>query len=117
MSIKNTKVINGDLVVIGNIFSQNSFQDLELVQVGNVLQSIETFEGKHLRVLVEYETDGVHYGFGVDLHPYNNAICLSFYIVGGEILTGYVDEEGHIVLSLPSGLTLTEIQAHYFIHN
>lgn len=90
--------------------------DLRLEQENNTLISYDEFPNQHIYVLVEFETDGVHYGTSVDLHPYNGSICLSSYIIGSTIYTGYIDEEGHIVLTIPSGMNLTNIEAHYYIY-
>lgn len=126
MGLRDTKAIDGDLVVIGRVYEKFPEGDgtfvtrsgyLSLTQENNTLHSTETFKGKHVHVLIEYETDGVHHGSSVDLHPYNNSICLSSFLIGQDILTGYIDEEGHIVLSVPSGLTLTDIHAHYVIYD
>lgn len=123
--MKNTYVCPGDLIVLGNIETQgegvgggshgHSLVDLALFQENSTLTSNEKFNNKHVLVLVEYETDGVHYGASVNLHPYNGSICLSSYLIGQQILTGYIDEEGHIVLSIPQNITPTNIKAHYII--
>lgn len=125
MALRDLKIIDGDLLVKGKIVAENGHEvshgdeiklnDLQLVNVGNVLKSVlNGFKHKHIHLLLEYETDGVHYGTSVDLHPYNNSICLSFYIIANETLTAYIDEEGYIVLSNPNGITPTNIEAHYF---
>lgn len=124
---RDTKVIDGDLIVIGKIDEKYGEPDgdgakhlklghLPLVQENNTLTSTKTFNNKHIKVLVEYETNGVHYGASVDLHPYNGSICLSSYLIGSDVLTGYIDEEGHVVLAIPSGITPTNIDAHYLIY-
>lgn len=124
MSLKERQLIEGDLLVLGKIYSENgggsggshSLQNLHLIQEGSTLISVESVKQEHYHVLVEYETNGVHHGASVDLHPYNNSICLSYYLIGESILTGYIDEEGHIVLAIPSGITPTNIICHYFAY-
>lgn len=120
MALKNTKVVDGDLLVLGRVITEGrivDLLDLELQQEGNTLKSVDTFPGCHVHILVEYETNGIHYGTSADLHPYNGSICLSSYIIGADILTCYIDETGHIVLSIPNNMTLINMQAHYFIYN
>lgn len=125
--MRDTKVINGDLIVIGKVDEKYGepdgdgakhlkLGDLPLVQENSTLTSTKTFNNAHIKVLVEYETSGVHYGASVDLHPYNGSICLSSYLIGNDILTGYIDEEGHVVLAIPDGITPTNIDAHYLIY-
>lgn len=125
--MRDTKVINGDLIVIGKVDEKYGepngdgakhlkLGDLPLVQENNTLTSTKTFNNMHIKVLIEYETNGVHYGASVDLHPYNGSICLSSYLIGDDILTGYIDEEGHVVLAIPNGITPTNIEAHYLIY-
>lgn len=131
MPLKDNHVIDGNLLVKGRLYveevdeekTQESTQldnhsielyELTLAQDGATLTSTKTFVNKHIHVLVEYETTGVHFGGSCDLHPYNGSICLCYYNIAGEMLTAYIDEEGHVVLSIPSGVTPTVIEAHYF---
>lgn len=124
---RDTKVIDGDLVVIGKIDEKYGEPDgdgakhlklghLPLVQENNTLTSTKIFNNKHIKVLVEYETDGIHLGASVDLHPYNESICLGYYIIGDHTLTGFIDEEGHVVLAIPNDVIPTNIDAHYLIY-
>jgi hypothetical protein len=81
-----------------------------------VLTSTETFT-THTQILVEFETDGIHAGFDCILHPYDQAICMVTY----DVLTNgtphfgtcYLDDTGHVVVNVPTGMTFTNVKAHY----
>lgn len=131
MGLKDTKVVQGNLLVKGKLYVEEidesrtsdvseldnhsiELYDLELEQDNATLTSTKTFENKHVHVLIEFETSGVHYGASCDLHPYNGSICLCYYNVANSMQTAYIDEEGHVVLSIPDDITVTNIEAHYF---
>ena len=80
----------------------------------NVLTSQETFNS-HIQILVEFETDSIHAGFDCVLHPYDEAICFVTFdvLVNGQANfgTAYLNENGNVVINVPSGLTFTNIHA------
>lgn len=81
-----------------------------------VLTSTETFT-THTQILVEFETDGIHAGFDCILHPYDQAICMVTYNVltndTPHFSTCYLDNTGHVVVNVPTGMTFTNVKAHY----
>jgi hypothetical protein len=126
MAVRNNTFIEGDLIVKGKIYSSVEEQNggssitlasLNMEKVGSTLKSLSKLQNGHYHVLVEYETNGVHHGASVDIHPYNNSICLSYFLIGNDIQTGYLDEEGYLVLSIPAGVEPTNIECHYFQYN
>ena len=91
---------------------ETTLQDLVLTQGTAVLTSQKSFT-KHIQVMIEFETDGMHYGADFILHPYDNAICLVSYNFVGHSGTAYLDENGHINISIPDNLTFSNVKAHY----
>lgn len=91
-------------------------QELTLTESGNVLTSTETFT-QHVQVMIEFETDSIHAGFDLILHPYDEAICFVTYdvLVNGtpNFGTAYLNDLGNVVINVPTGLTFTNIHAHY----
>lgn len=107
----------GDIVLTyknGMIYvtPETTLQDLVLTQGIAVLTSQKSFT-KHIQVMIEFETDGMHYGADFILHPYDNAICLVSYNFVGHSGTAYLDENGHINISIPDNLTFSNVKAHY----
>lgn len=92
--------------------TSTTLQTLTLTQGNAVLTSQKTFTS-HIQVLIEFETDGMHYGADFILHPYDNAICLVSYNFVGHSGTAYLDENGHINISIPDNLTFSNVKAHY----
>lgn len=86
------------------------------LQGTSVLTSTETFN-KHVQILVEFETDSIHAGFDLMLHPYDEAVCFVTYdvLVNGNpnFGTAYLNEQGQVTINVPNGLTFTNIHAHY----
>ena len=91
---------------------ETTLQDLVLTQGTAILTSQKSFT-KHIQVMIEFETDGMHYGADFILHPYDNAICLVSYNFVGHSGTAYLDENGHINISIPDNLTFSNVKAHY----
>lgn len=91
---------------------ENTLQELTLTQSNSMLTSQKTFT-KHIQVMIEFETDGMHYGADFILHPYDNAVCLVSYNFVGHSGTAYLDENGHINISIPDNLTFSNVKAHY----
>lgn len=91
---------------------ETTLQDLVLNQGTAVLTSQKSFT-KHIQVMIEFETEGMHYGADFILHPYDNAICLVSYNFVGHSGTAYLDESGHINISIPDNLTFSNVKAHY----
>ena len=90
---------------------------MELTLSGtSVLTSEETFTN-HIQIMVEFETDSIHAGFDCVLHPYDEAVCFVTYdvLVNGQANfgTAYLNENGNIVINVPSGLTFTNVHAKY----
>lgn len=85
---------------------------------GMYISTLELKEG-HVQVLFEVETEGTHAGADFILHPYNSAICYTTFnlLIGGQFVNGfaYINESGKVNISLPQGITATEILAHYRI--
>jgi hypothetical protein len=106
----------GDVVLTyknGMVYvTPTTLQTLTLTQGNAVLTSQKTFTS-HIQVLIEFETDGMHYGADFVLHPYDNAICLVSYNFVGHSGTAYLDESGHINISIPDNLTFSNVKAHY----
>lgn len=94
----------------------NATKELTLTESGNVLTSTETFT-THTQILVEFETDGIYAGFDCILHPYDQAICMVTYNVltndTPHFGTCYLDNTGHVVVNVPTGMTFTNVKAHY----
>lgn len=87
-------------------------QELSLSQSGSVLTSLETFN-THVQIMVEFETEGMHYGVDFVLHPYDSSICLVSYNFVGHTGTAYLDENGYVVINVPDSLTFTNIKGHF----
>lgn len=85
----------------------------------NVLTSQETFNS-HIQILVEFETDNIHAGFDCVLHPYDTAICFVTFdvLVNGQANfgTAYLNENGNVVINVPSGLTFTNVHGKYVVY-
>lgn len=94
----------------------NALGELTLTQQNSMLVSSEVFT-EHLQVMVEFETNGVHYGADFVLHPYDTAICLVSYRFGTYDSTAYLDESGKVNIAIPAGLTFTNVKAHYTLFN
>jgi hypothetical protein len=84
----------------------------------SVLTSAETFNS-HIQILVEFETDSIHAGFDCVLHPYDEAVCFVTYnvLVNGSpnFGTAYLNEDGQVVINVPSGLTFSNVHAKYVV--
>lgn len=91
---------------------ENALQELTLTQSNSMLISQKTFT-KHIQVMIEFETDGVHYGADFILHPYDTSICLVSYRFSTYDGTAYIAENGTVNISIPSGLTFSNVKAHY----
>lgn len=91
---------------------ENALQELTLTQSNSMLISQKTFT-KHIQVMIEFETDGVHYGADFILHPYDTSICLVSYRFATYDGTAYIAENGTVNISIPSGLTFSNVKAHY----
>lgn len=85
----------------------------------SVLTSNEKFNS-HVHIMVEFETDSIHAGFDCVLHPYDEAVCFVTYnvLVNGapNFATAYLDESGHVVINVPSGLTFTNVHGKYVVY-
>lgn len=85
----------------------------------SVLTSNEKFNS-HVHIMVEFETDSIHAGFDCVLHPYDNAVCFVTYnvLVNGtpNFATAYLDESGHVVINVPSGLTFSNVHGKYVVY-
>lgn len=115
---KNGTVIltNGETITYdpGTIYVTGGYtllQTLTLNQNGSVVTSQEVFNS-HVHVMIEFETDGMHYGTDFVLHPHDSAICLVSYNFVGHTGTAYLDENGYININVPDGLTFTNIKGH-----
>lgn len=91
---------------------ENALPELTLTQSNSMLISQKTFT-KHIQVMIEFETDGVHYGADFILHPYDTSICLVSYRFATYDGTAYIAENGTVNISIPSGLTFSNVKAHY----
>ena len=85
---------------------------MTLNQSGSILKSNQTFTG-HIHTMVEFETDGMHYGADFVLHPFDTSICIVSFSFGTYTSTAYLDESGYINISIPSGLSVTNVKAHF----
>lgn len=94
------------------LFAPSRLNNLTLNQNGSMLTSAETFIG-HVHAMIEFDTNGVHYGADFILHPYDSAICLVFYKFGTYESTAYIDESGHINIAIPNGLSFTNFKGHF----
>lgn len=94
------------------LVANRTFGDLTLNQTGTMLVSNQTFTG-HVHTMVEFETDGMHYGADFVLHPYDSSICLVSFSFGTYSSTAYLGEDGKINIAIPSGLTVTNVKAHF----
>ena len=85
----------------------------------SVLTSAETFRS-HVHIMVEFETDSIHAGFDCVLHPYDEAVCFVTYnvLVNGtpNFATAYLNENGNVVINVPSGLTFTNVHGKYVVY-
>lgn len=85
----------------------------------SVLTSNEKFNS-HAHIMVEFETDSIHAGFDCVLHPYDEAVCFVTYnvLVNGapNFATAYLNEEGQVVINVPSGLTFTNVHGKYVVY-
>lgn len=100
---------NGTIYVTDSL---DLIQELSLSQSGSVLTSLETFN-THVQIMVEFETEGMHYGVDFVLHPYDSSICLVSYNFVGHTGTAYLDENGYVVINVPDSLTFTNIKGHF----
>ena len=98
--------------VSGEYYLKQPLQPLTLTQSGTALVSTETFT-THVRVMVEFESSGVHYGADFILHPYDSSVCIVNFYVANTLSTAYIDTDGTINIAVPSGMTATNITAHY----
>ena len=109
-------VVNGQTIVYDPnhiyITTDNVLQDLTLTQSNMMLISEEEIIG-HVHVMLEFETDGVHYGTDFILHPYDTSICLVSFRFSTYDSNAYLDDSGKINIMIPSGLTFTNVKAHY----
>lgn len=112
----NGSIIVGDKTYLydnGTIYiTPNTLSELTLTESGTMLISDTAFTS-HIHVMIEFETDGVHYGADFILHPYDTSICLVSYRFATYDGTAYLDEAGRVNISIPSGLTFTNVKAHY----
>lgn len=90
--------------------------DLSLYTTGSVISSAKTFT-KHVHVMLEFETDGVHGGTDFVLHPYDTSICFVTYdvLINGQLYSAqaYLDDSGYVRINIPNGLTFTNVNGHY----
>lgn len=91
---------------------ENKLETLSLTQANSMLISDKRFN-QHVQILLEFETGGMHYGADFILHPYDTSICLVSYNFVGHTGTAYLDEYGRVNISIPDGLSLTNVKAHY----
>ena len=91
---------------------EDSLGELTLTTSGTVITSAERFTG-HVRVMIEFETDGMHYGSDFILHPYDTSICLVSYNFVAHTGTAYLDDNGHIQINIPDNLTFTNVKGHF----
>lgn len=94
----------------------SSINDLSLYITGSVISSAKTFT-KHVHVMLEFETDGVHGGTDFVLHPYDTSICFVTYdvLINGQLYSAqaYLDDSGYVRINIPNGLTFTNVNGHY----
>ena len=85
----------------------------------SVLTSNEKFNN-HVHIMVEFETDSIHAGFDCVLHPYDESVCFVTYnvLVNGtpNFATAYLNENGQVVINVPSGLTFTNVHGKYVVY-
>lgn len=109
-------VVNGQTIVYDPnhiyITTDNVLQDLTLIQSNMMLISEEEITG-HVHVMLEFETNGVHYGTDFILHPYDTSICLVSFRFNNYDSSAYLDDSGKINIIIPDGLTFTNVKAHY----
>lgn len=90
--------------------------DLSLYITGSVISSAKTFV-KHVHIMLEFETDGVHGGTDFVLHPYDTSICFVTYdvLINGQLYSAqaYLDDGGYVRVNIPNGLTFTNVKGHY----
>lgn len=91
---------------------KNDFKSIEFTQTGQVLTSTTSTTG-HILVLIEFDTEGVHYGADFVLHPYDGSMCLVSYRFLNYDGTAFLDENGLVNVNIPDGLAFTNVKAHY----
>ena len=122
--VKNGSITLGDKTLTYSdtaiyVTSSNPALNTLTLSGGSVLTSTEAFTS-HVQILVEFETDSIHAGFDCVLHPYDEAVCFVTYnvLVNGQpnFGTAYLDDAGHVVVNVPSGLTFSNIHAKYVVY-